>query len=90
MVPVGEAHEDFKTLQAEVQRECQEVEKLSPAGKSSLLSSLSKLLGKKKELQDLEQTVGRERRVDTSVSGAVAPRINCPLVAWLWLYPLSC
>lgn len=61
MVPIGEAHEDFKTLQAEVQRECQEVEKLSPAGKSSLLSSLSKLLGKKKELQDLEQTVGRER-----------------------------
>ncbi|XP_049636435.1 gasdermin-A [Suncus etruscus] len=54
---VGEAHEDFNTLQAEVQRECREVEKLSPAGKSSLLSSLSKLLGKKKELQDLEQTL---------------------------------
>lgn len=33
------------------------MEKLSPEGKSSLLSSLSKLLGKKKELQDLELTV---------------------------------
>ncbi|XP_055982523.1 gasdermin-A [Sorex fumeus] len=54
---VGEAHEDFKTLQEEVQRECQEVQKLSAAGRSSLLSSLSKLLGKKQELQDLEQTL---------------------------------
>lgn len=41
------------------------MEKLSPEGKSSLLSSLSKLLGKKKELQDLELTVrtqGKGRR----------------------------
>ncbi|XP_004684294.1 PREDICTED: gasdermin-A isoform X2 [Condylura cristata] len=53
----GEVHEDFKTLKEEVQRETQEVEKLSQTGKSSLLSSLSKLLGKKKELQDLELTL---------------------------------
>ncbi|KAG8514910.1 Gasdermin-A [Galemys pyrenaicus] len=53
----GEAHEDFRTLKEEVQRETQEVEKLSQTGKSSLLSSLSKLLGKKKELQDLEFTL---------------------------------
>ncbi|XP_021033728.1 gasdermin-A isoform X2 [Mus caroli] len=52
---VGEMHEDFKTLKEEVQRETQEVEKLSPVGRSSLLTSLSHLLGKKKELQDLEQ-----------------------------------
>ncbi|XP_048647971.1 gasdermin-A isoform X2 [Marmota marmota marmota] len=51
---VGEVHEDFGTLKEEVQRETQEVEKLSRVGQSSLLSSLSKLLGKKKELQDLE------------------------------------
>lgn len=56
-VPLGEMHEDFKTLKEEVQRETQEVEKLSPVGRSSLLTSLSHLLGKKKELQDLEQTV---------------------------------
>lgn len=49
--------EDFETLKEEVQRETQEVEKLSSVGRSSLLSSLSHLLGKKKELQDLEQTV---------------------------------
>ncbi|EDL16157.1 gasdermin-A [Mus musculus] len=54
---VGEMHEDFKTLKEEVQRETQEVEKLSPVGRSSLLTSLSHLLGKKKELQDLEQTL---------------------------------
>ncbi|OBS78722.1 hypothetical protein A6R68_18873, partial [Neotoma lepida] len=54
---VGEMHEDFKTLKEEVQRETQEVEKLSQVGKSSLLTSLSNLLGKKKELQDLEQTL---------------------------------
>ncbi|XP_034362599.1 gasdermin-A [Arvicanthis niloticus] len=54
---VGEMHEDFKTLKEEVQRETQEVEKLSPVGRSSLLASLSHLLGKKKELQDLEQTL---------------------------------
>uniref|UniRef100_A0A3Q1MIQ6 Gasdermin A n=1 Tax=Bos taurus TaxID=9913 RepID=A0A3Q1MIQ6_BOVIN len=54
---VGAVHEDFRTLKEEVQRETQEVEKLSPEGKSSLLSSLSKLLGKKKELQDLELTL---------------------------------
>ncbi|EDL16153.1 gasdermin-A3 [Mus musculus] len=52
---IGEMHEDFKTLKEEVQRETQEVEKLSPVGRSSLLTSLSHLLGKKKELQDLEQ-----------------------------------
>ncbi|XP_036053879.1 gasdermin-A isoform X2 [Onychomys torridus] len=56
-VPPGEMHEDFKTLKEEVQRETQEVEKLSPVGQSSLLTSLSNLLGKKKELQDLEQTL---------------------------------
>lgn len=54
---LGEMHEDFKTLKEEVQRETQEVEKLSQVGQSSLLTSLSNLLGKKKELQDLEQTV---------------------------------
>nr|XP_021509099.1 gasdermin-A [Meriones unguiculatus] len=54
---LGELHEDFKTLKEEVQRETREVEKLSPEGQSSLLTSLSNLLGKKKELQDLEQTV---------------------------------
>ncbi|MBZ3886842.1 Gasdermin-A [Sciurus carolinensis] len=53
-VPIGEVHEDFRTLKEEVQRETQEVEKLSRVGQRSLLSSLSKLLGKKKELQDLE------------------------------------
>ena len=56
-VPLGEMHEDFKTLKEEVQRETHEVEKLSPVGRSSLLTSLSHLLGKKKELQDLEQKV---------------------------------
>ncbi|CAO2645162.1 Gsdma [Lemmus lemmus] len=52
---VGEMHDDFETLKEEVQRETQEVEKLSKVGQSSLLTSLSNLLGKKKELQDLEQ-----------------------------------
>lgn len=56
-VPTGEMHEDFKTLKEEIQRETQEVEKLSHVGQSSLLTALSKLLGKKKELQDLELTV---------------------------------
>ncbi|KAK2111846.1 hypothetical protein P7K49_011592 [Saguinus oedipus] len=51
---VGDVHEGFRTLKEEVQRETQQVEKLSQVGQSSLLSSLSKLLGKKKELQDLE------------------------------------
>lgn len=74
--PLGEAHEDFKTLKEEVQRETHEVEKLSREGQSSLLSSLSKLLGKKKELQDLELMVrgqaeggevcGKERGAGTS------------------------
>nr|XP_015864506.1 gasdermin-A isoform X1 [Peromyscus maniculatus bairdii] len=54
---IREMHEDFKTLKEEVQRETREVEKLSPVGQSSLLTSLSNLLGKKKELQDLEQTL---------------------------------
>ncbi|XP_012973102.1 gasdermin-A [Mesocricetus auratus] len=54
---VGEMHEDFKTLKEEVQRETREVEKLSQVGQNSLLSSVSNLLGKKKELQDLEQTL---------------------------------
>ncbi|KAM6163596.1 gasdermin-A [Rhynchocyon petersi] len=54
---LGEEHESFKTLKEEVQRETREVEKLSQKGQSSLLSSLSKLLGKKKELQDLEITL---------------------------------
>ncbi|XP_077709229.1 gasdermin-A [Canis aureus] len=53
----GEEHENFKTLKEEVQREIQEVEKLSRVGQRSLLTSLSKLLGKKKELQDLELTL---------------------------------
>lgn len=56
-VPTGEMHEDFKTLKEEIQRETQEVEKLSHVGQRSLLAALSKLLGKKKELQDLELTV---------------------------------
>ncbi|XP_029784120.1 gasdermin-A isoform X3 [Suricata suricatta] len=56
-IPVGEEHENFKTLKEEVQREIQEVERLSRVGQSSLLTSLSKLLGKKKELQDLELTL---------------------------------
>ncbi|XP_053425179.1 gasdermin-A isoform X2 [Nycticebus coucang] len=47
-------HEGFKTLKEEVQRETHEVEKLNRVGQSSLLSSLTRLLGKKKELQDLE------------------------------------
>uniref|UniRef100_A0A2K6NJB8 Gasdermin A n=1 Tax=Rhinopithecus roxellana TaxID=61622 RepID=A0A2K6NJB8_RHIRO len=51
---VGDVHKGFRTLKEEVQRETQQVERLSQAGQSSLLSSLSKLLGKKKELQDLE------------------------------------
>nr|XP_017497970.2 gasdermin-A [Manis javanica] len=51
---VGEAPTDFMTLQEEVQRETLEVEKLSRVGQSSLLTCLSKLLGKKKELQDVE------------------------------------
>ncbi|KAK1330950.1 hypothetical protein QTO34_008892 [Cnephaeus nilssonii] len=54
---VGEMHEDFKTLKEEIQRETQEVEKLSHVGQSSLLTALSKLLGKKRELQDLELTL---------------------------------
>lgn len=53
----GEEHEDFKTLKEEVQREIQEVKKLNQAGQNSLLTCLSKLLGKKKELQDLELTL---------------------------------
>ncbi|XP_077020615.1 gasdermin-A [Tamandua tetradactyla] len=53
----GEVHEDFRTLKEEVQREAQEMEKLSQVGRRSLLCSLSKLLGKKKELQDLELTL---------------------------------
>lgn len=56
-VPIGEGHNDFRTLKEEIQRETQEVEKLSRVGQSSLLTSLSKLLGKKKELEDLELTV---------------------------------
>lgn len=64
-VPLGEMHEDFKTLKEEVQRETQEVEKLSPVGRNSLLTSLSHLLGKKKELQDLEQTVRARESSDT-------------------------
>ncbi|XP_037583250.1 gasdermin-A isoform X2 [Cebus imitator] len=51
---IRDVHEGFRTLKEEVQRETQQVEKLSRVGQSSLLSSLSKLLGKKKELQDLE------------------------------------
>ncbi|XP_053767077.1 gasdermin-A isoform X5 [Desmodus rotundus] len=52
-----EVHQDFRMLKEEIQRETQEVEKLSRMGQSSLLTSLSKLLGKKKELQDLELTL---------------------------------
>ncbi|XP_046532495.1 gasdermin-A isoform X2 [Equus quagga] len=54
---IWDIHKDFRTLKEEVQRETQEVEKLSQVGRSSLLTSLSKLLGKKKELQDLELTL---------------------------------
>ncbi|XP_031207736.1 gasdermin-A-like isoform X2 [Mastomys coucha] len=50
-----EIQEDFKTLKEEVHRETQALEKFSPVGRSSLLTSLSHLLGKKKELQDLEK-----------------------------------
>nr|XP_025852000.1 gasdermin-A isoform X1 [Vulpes vulpes] len=57
IISIGEEHENFKTLKEEVQREIQEVEKLSSVGQRSLLTSLSKLLGKKKELQDLELTL---------------------------------
>ncbi|KAM8944833.1 gasdermin-A isoform 2-T2 [Lycaon pictus] len=57
IISIGEEHENFKTLKEEVQREIQEVEKLSRVGQRSLLTSLSKLLGKKKELQDLELTL---------------------------------
>lgn len=62
-VSTGEEHEDFKTLKEEVQREIQEVKKLNQAGQNSLLTCLSKLLGKKKELQDLELTVRSQRKV---------------------------
>ncbi|KAM5212660.1 gasdermin-A isoform 1-T2 [Hipposideros larvatus] len=54
---VGEVHGDFSTLKEEIQRETREVEKLSCMGQRSLLTSLSKLLGKKKELEDLELTL---------------------------------
>ncbi|XP_044601615.2 gasdermin-A isoform X4 [Equus asinus] len=54
---IWDIHKDFRTLKEEVQRETQEVEKLSQVGRSSLLTFLSKLLGKKKELQDLELTL---------------------------------
>lgn len=56
-VPIGEMHEDFETLKEEIQRETRALETLSRVGQSSLLTSLSKLLGKKGELQDLELTV---------------------------------
>lgn len=39
LLPQGAVHEDFRTLKEEVQRETWEVEKLSPEGKSPLLSS---------------------------------------------------
>ncbi|XP_031207738.1 gasdermin-A-like isoform X1 [Mastomys coucha] len=52
---IGEMKKDIKTLKEEVQQETQALEKLSPVGQSSLLTSLSHLLGKKKELQDLEK-----------------------------------
>lgn len=72
-VCIGEVHEDFRTLKEEIQRETQEVEKLSHLGQSSLLTSLSKLLGNRKELQDLELTVRsqgkRERHKRRNVSG---------------------
>lgn len=72
-IPIGEEHEDFKTLKEEVQREIQEVERLSQVGQSSLLTSLSKLLGKKKELQDLELTVRWQKKV---AGGHVCERHN--------------
>ncbi|XP_016057700.1 PREDICTED: gasdermin-A [Miniopterus natalensis] len=53
----GEMHEDFETLKEEIQRETRALETLSRVGQSSLLTSLSKLLGKKGELQDLELTL---------------------------------
>lgn len=72
-VCIGEVHEDFRTLKEEIQRETQEVEKLSHLGQSSLLTSLSKLLGNRKELQDLELTVRsqgkQERHKRRNVSG---------------------
>lgn len=79
-VPIGDIHKDFRTLKEEVQRETQEVEKLSQVGRSSLLTSLSKLLGKKKELQDLELTVrpsGRLRGMEKAgFGGGVCGRFN--------------
>lgn len=72
-VSIEEEHGDFKTLKEEVQREIQEVKKLSRVGQSSLLTSLSKLLGKKKELQDLELMVRPQRKV---VGGCVGGCCN--------------
>ncbi|XP_021033918.1 gasdermin-A-like isoform X3 [Mus caroli] len=73
-VPLGEMHKDFKTLKKEVQRETQEVEKLSPVGQSSLLTSLSHLLGKKKELQDLEQKLEGALRKGQEVTLEAHPK----------------
>lgn len=73
IISIGEEHENFKTLKEEVQREIQEVEKLSRVGQRSLLTSLSKLLGKKKELQDLELTVSSQRKI---ASGSVCGCCN--------------
>lgn len=75
-VPTGEAHEDFRTLKEEIHREIQEVEKLSRVGQRSLLTSLSKLLGKKKELQDLELTVRSSGRRGGVGEGKVLVQVS--------------
>lgn len=75
-VPLGEMHDDFKTLKEEVQRETREIEKLSQVGRSSLLTSLRHLLGKKKELQDLEQTV-RHRNTGSTGKGSLGGGSHC-------------
>ena len=61
------------------------MEKLSLEGKSSLLSSLSKLLGKKKELQDLELTVrtqGNGRRCREHGGGGAVGGSHRPGRRW--------
>ena len=95
-IPIGEEHEDFKTLKEEVQREIQEVERLSQVGQSSLLTSLSKLLGKKKELQDLELTVRLQRKVAgrhvwvSQLAGGVNNRWMSPSSGWMSRCPPDC
>ncbi|XP_021045122.1 gasdermin-A-like [Mus pahari] len=71
---VRKTHADFKTFKKEVQGETQEVEKLSPVGRSSLLTSLSHLLGKKTELQDLEQKLEEDLDKEQEVTLEALPK----------------